>query len=118
MKATTSASTFRAVKYIIALAIIITLALGLISAHAVNDITVQYDDYIDVKGKTVEIINPGTPTSYQVGYGIAANTLDTAVITQNGDYLVATGIGTATVKIDGVEHTIVSVSDILAVVEQ
>ncbi len=106
MKTTSTATTLRTVKYIIALAIIFTLALGLISAHAANDITIKYDDYINVKGKTVEIIDAGTPTSYQVGYKIAANTLDKAVITLKGDNLIATGIGTAKVKIDGVEQTI------------
>jgi len=106
MKTTSMSKSIRPIKYIIALAIIFTLALGLISAHAANDITVKYDDYIDVKGKTVEIIDAGKPTSYQVGYEIAANTPDTAVIKKSGDYLVATGIGTAKVKIDGVEQTI------------
>ncbi|MBQ5672206.1 MAG: hypothetical protein IIV43_07610, partial [Oscillospiraceae bacterium] len=67
----------------------------------------RYDDRYDVTGKTVEIVNGGTPTSYVVGYGVAENSVkDTAVVTLKGDTLVATGIGTATVKIDGVLHEI------------
>ena len=52
--------------------------------------------------KTVEIIDAGKPTSYQVGYGVEENkVLDTAVVTLEGETLVATGIGTAYVRIDG-----------------
>ncbi|MBQ5671787.1 MAG: hypothetical protein IIV43_05470, partial [Oscillospiraceae bacterium] len=46
-----------------------------------------YDDRYDVSGKTVEIVNGDA-------------------VTLKGDTLVATGIGTATVKIDGVLHEI------------
>ena len=107
MKLKNTAKKFGVAKYFIALAIILTLAIGLISANASNDITIKYDDYIDVKGKTVEIIDAGTPTSYQVGYKIdELTTLDKAVITHKGNNLIATGIGTAKVKIDGVEKTI------------
>ena len=70
-------------------------------------ITLFYDDRYDVTGMDVEIIDAGTPTSYQVGYGVEENTvLDTAVITREGDTLIATGIGTATVKIDGVTYNV------------
>ena len=66
-----------------------------------------YDDHLDVSGKTVEIIDAGSPTSYQVGYGVEENTLrDTAVVTLEGDTLVATGIGTAKVRIDGTEYAV------------
>lgn len=62
----------------------------------------RYDDHIDLSGRTVEILDAGTPTSYQVGYGVEENTiLDTAVVTLKGNTLIATGIGTATVQIDG-----------------
>ena len=62
----------------------------------------QYDDHYDVTGKTVKIIDAGKPTSYQVGYGVAENAvLDTAVVTLEGNNLVATGIGNAQVSIDG-----------------
>ena len=67
----------------------------------------RYDDRYDVSGKTVEMIDAGTPTSYQVGYGVEENkVLDTAVVTLKGDTLVATGIGTAVVRIDGVDYEI------------
>ena len=66
----------------------------------------RYDDYVNVSGKTVEIVDPGTPTSYQVGYGVAEGTLDTAVVTLKGTKLIATGIGTAVVRIDGKLETI------------
>ena len=61
----------------------------------------RYDDHLDMTGKTVEIIDAGTPTSYKVGYGVAEGTLDDAVLTLDGDTLIATGIGTAHVRIDG-----------------
>ena len=64
-------------------------------------LSLRYDDRYDLTGKTVEIIDAGTPTSYKVGYGVAEGTLDDAVITLDGDQLIATGIGTAKVKIDG-----------------
>ena len=70
-----------------------------------NDIampmTMKYDDRYDLTGKTVEIIDAGTPTSYKVGYGVAEGTLDDAVITLDGNQLIATGIGTAKVRMDG-----------------
>ena len=67
----------------------------------------RFDDHVDMTGKEVEIIDAGTPTSYQVGYGVGENAvLDTAVVTLEGDTLVATGIGTATVKVDGETYEI------------
>ena len=43
-----------------------------------------------------KILDAGTPTSYQVGYGIGENSVpDHAVVTLEGDTLVATGIGSA-----------------------
>ncbi len=69
-------------------------------------LSLSYDDRYDVAGKEVEIIDAGKPTSYQVGYGVAEGTLDTAVVTLDGDKLIATGIGTAKVKIDGVTYTV------------
>ena len=72
-----------------------------------KSISMRYDDHLDMTGKTVEIMDSGTPTSYQVGYGVAENTVaDTAVVTLKGDTLVATGIGTAMVKVDGEVHEI------------
>ena len=59
-------------------------------------LTLRYDDYYDISGKTVKIIEAGTPTSRKVG----ADTPDDAVITLDGNHLIATGIGTAQVKID------------------
>ena len=69
--------------------------------------SMRYDDHLDTSGKVVEIIDAGTPTSYQVGYGVEENKfLDTAVVTLKGNTLVATGIGTALVKIDGENYEI------------
>ena len=72
-----------------------------------ESMSLRYDDHLDMSGKTVEIIDAGMPTSYQVGYGVEENAvLDTAVVTLKGDTLVATGIGTATVKVDGETYEI------------
>ena len=61
----------------------------------------RYDDHVDMTGKAVEIIDAGKPTSYQVGYGVEENKVhDAAVVTLKDNTLVATGIGTAQVKID------------------
>ena len=69
---------------------------------ATEFLSLRYDDHYDVTGKTVEIIDAGKPTSYQVGYGVEENAVpDTAVVILEGDTLVATGIGTAKVSIDG-----------------
>ena len=69
--------------------------------------SMRYDDHVDMTGKVIEIIDAGTPTSYQVGYGVEENAvLDTAVVTLKGNTLVATGIGTATVKINGETYEI------------
>ena len=64
-------------------------------------LSLRYDDHYDISGKSVEIVDAGKPTSYQVGYGVAEGTLDTAVVTVKGEKLVATGIGTAKVRMDG-----------------
>ena len=62
----------------------------------------RYDDHYDITGKNVEIVDAGKPTSYQVGYGLEENAVpDTAVVTLRDNNLVATGIGTAKVRIDG-----------------
>ena len=67
----------------------------------------RFDDHVDMSGKAVEIIDAGTPTSYQVGYGVEENAvLDTAVVTLESNTLVATGIGTAVISIDGVRYEI------------
>ena len=67
----------------------------------------RYDDHYDITGKTVEIIDAGKPTSYQVGYGLEENTVpDAAVVELQGDYLVAAGIGKAIVTIDGQHYEI------------
>ncbi|MBQ3501654.1 MAG: SGNH/GDSL hydrolase family protein, partial [Oscillospiraceae bacterium] len=69
-------------------------------------LSLRYDDRYDVSGKTVEIVDAGKPTSYKVGYGVAEGTFDDAVITLDGEKLIATGIGTAKVRIDGVLYEI------------
>jgi len=72
-----------------------------------NAISLRYDDHVDMSGKEAEIVDAGKPTSYQVGYGVEENKVpDTAVVTLEGNYLVATGIGTARVRMDGVLYEI------------
>ena len=61
----------------------------------------RYDDHIDMTGKIVEILDSGVPTSYKVGYGVEEGTLDDAVIKLDGYTLIATGIGTAKICVDG-----------------
>ena len=75
--------------------------------RAEKAMSMRYDDHLDMTGKAVEIIDAGNPTSYQVGYGVDENAvLDTAVVTLKGNTLVATGIGTAMVQIDGETYEI------------
>ena len=50
------------------LAALLVCALTVSAAAAELDGLRYYDDRLDVSGKTVEIIDAGTPTSYQVGY--------------------------------------------------
>ncbi len=71
-----------------------------------ESLSMQYDDRYDVSGKTVEIVDAGKPTSQKVGYGVAEGILDDAVITLSGEKLVATGIGSAKVRIDRVLYEI------------
>ena len=83
------------------------LACGASNPDYAEQLSLRYDDHYSVTGKTVEIIDAGQPTSYQVGYGVGENTvLDTAVVTLREDTLIATGIGTAKVKMDGVPYHI------------
>ena len=91
---------------LIAILIIFSSVIGVIPAYAENSMTVKYDDYINISGQTVKITDAGKPTSYQVGYNVAEGTPDRAVITKSGDYLIATGIGTAKVNINGFNGTI------------
>ena len=71
-----------------------------------DEINLRYDDRYDISGKTVEIVDSGKPVSYKVGYGIAEGTLDDAVITLSGEKIIAIGIGTAKVRIDGILYEI------------
>ena len=81
----------------------VTLPIFAEQSNDTGAMELRYDDHVNLTGKTVEIIDAGVPTSYQVGYGIEANQVpDTAVVTLEGTTLVATGTGTAQVKIDGV----------------
>ena len=79
---------------------------GVCTGCGKKGLSMQYDDRYDVAGKTVEIVDAGTPTSYKVGYGVQAETPDESVVTLVGEKIIATGIGTATVKFDGVLHEI------------
>ena len=67
-----------------------------------KQLSLGYDDRYDVSGKTVNILNAGSPVSYKVG----TNERDAAVITLDGDDLIATGIGSAQVEIDQVVYNI------------
>jgi len=69
-------------------------------------ITMQYDDRLSVKGKTVKIIKSGTPTSYSVGYYADENMHDYSVITYEEDLIIASGIGVAYLSIDGVDYRV------------
>ena len=85
----------------------ICIGCGAIDPNAPASLPLRYDDHVDMTGKVVEILDAGTPTSYQVGYGVEENkVLDTAVVTLKGNTLVATGIGTAKVVIDGETYEI------------
>ena len=67
-----------------------------------QSMSLRYDDHYDISGREVAIQDAGKPSSYQVGYGVEENSvLDTAVVTVEGNALVATGIGVARVRIDG-----------------
>ena len=90
------------------LVLLLFLSTGIVAAAEEYDsFTIQYDDRMDISGKTVEIVDAGKPTSYKVGYGVEENAvLDDAVIAIDGDKLIATGIGNAKVRIDGVLYEV------------
>ncbi|MBQ1963607.1 MAG: hypothetical protein II369_05770, partial [Clostridia bacterium] len=77
------------------------LSISIFAAGEPSALELRYDDRYDVTGKTVEVLDAGEPTSYLVGYGVAEGTPDAAVVTLEGDTLIAAGIGTASVRIDG-----------------
>ena len=70
-------------------------------ADTVTTLSIYYDDHIDIRGKKVDILDAGNPSSFQVGYGVEEQTPDPAVLCLEDDTLVAVGVGTAKVKIDG-----------------
>ena len=82
------------------------IAFGEVPEFTSEVLSLRFDDHYDVTGKTVEIVDAGTPTSYKVGYGVEEGTLDDAVVTLEGDTLIATGIGTAKVRIDDVLYEV------------
>ncbi|MBQ3237233.1 MAG: hypothetical protein IJA92_06860, partial [Oscillospiraceae bacterium] len=90
------------------LVLLLFLSTGIVAAAEEYDsFTIQYDDRMDISGKTVEIVDAGKPTSYKVGYGVEENAVsDDAIIAIDGDKLIATGIGTAKVRIDGVLYEV------------
>ena len=73
-----------------------------------DPITMKYDDRLDLSGKTVLVFNGGTPTSYQVGYGVTEGTKDLCVVKYDSanQKLIATGIGTAKVVIGDKLHEV------------
>ena len=86
---------------VLVLGLAAALSLSILATDGTEGIELRYDDRYDVTGKTVEILDAGEPTSYLVGYGVEEGTPDAAVVTLEGDTLIATGIGTASVRIDG-----------------
>ena len=86
---------------VLVLGLAAALSLSILATSGTEGIELRYDDRYDVTGKTVEILDAGEPTSYLVGYGVEEGTPDAAVVTLEGDTLIATGIGTASVRIDG-----------------
>ena len=88
-------------KQFLSLALTLVLVLGLLPGIAlpvnasVEDgiANLQYDDHVDITGKTVQIIDAGSSAQG-------------AVLTLQGEELIATGIGTAKVRIDGTTHTV------------
>ncbi len=71
-----------------------------------NILNLKYDDRYDVSNCQVEIINEGSPASNKVGYGVAENVFDDKVVTLVGNELIATGVGQAIIKIDGVIYEV------------
>ena len=67
-----------------------------------SELEMRYDDHMDMSGRTVEIVSAGKPTSFRVGYDIEEGTPDEAVVSLEGERLVAVGIGTAQITVDEV----------------
>lgn len=67
------------------------------------ELPMYYDDHLDMSGKEVEIVDAGTPGSFQVGYGVEEGTPDEAVLCLDGETLVAVGTGSAKINVDGQE---------------
>lgn len=65
------------------------------------ELSMYYDDHLDMSGKEIEIIDAGTPDSFQVGYGIEEGTPDEAVLRLDGETLVAVGTGSGKITVDG-----------------
>ncbi len=94
----------KAISYLITIMMVFTMMPSIAFASENNDaavLSMYYDDHKDMTGKNVEIIDAGAPTSYQVGYGVAADTRDETVIKMEGSTLVAVGTGTAKISVDG-----------------
>ena len=67
-----------------------------------GSLELYYDDYLDGSYYTeFEIIDPGKPDSYKVGYGVPSGIKDKAVISEEKGVLHATGTGSAIVSFDG-----------------
>ena len=84
---------------------VVAIAIGAVVFFTAGDtqtLSLRYDDYYDVSGKKVKIVDAGVPVSHKVGTDIP----DNAVITLDGDDLIATGVGTAKVKIDRTTYDI------------
>ena len=80
----------RMVSWLCALALILGCFPMVLPAAAASAINLRYDDHMDITGKSVQIVDAGQGP----------------VVTLEGNYLVATGVGTAKVRIDGTLQTI------------
>ena len=85
-------------KRVFGLVLTLALLLGLLPqmalfGSAAQQLSLQYDDHVDITGKSVQIIDAGTSNQGPV-------------LTLQGNELIATGVGTATVRMDGTTHTV------------
>ena len=88
-------------KRVFSLMMVFFLLLGLMpqfalpAKAALNIEKLQFDDHVDLSGSTVRIVDAGKD-----------QLSGAAVVTLSGNELIATGIGTAKVSVDGVTHTV------------
>lgn len=72
-----------------------------VNAQEESGLTLKYDDRYSFEGKEIKAITDENVTSYQVGYGVDENALDTNVLRQDEtdkSKVIAAGVGTAKVE--------------------